>query len=362
MSYLPRVTYLEPLPLLLGVALTPCCKRPSSDTVFDSKGLEMANESTLILGAMTLAGALLGCKLLERGGVDEARSESNAVAVASASETPAAAVSAAPSASASASATAGPLEPPALFEDKLPVGLPPVDRTAVAVEFLKKAAKQEDDASKAREAKDYSKAIQLYIEALKTDPGYPEARYNLARTLILAGQVDAGVAVLDQLFRVKDCYRCEGLLLRAAQEKDFANAKGRADFKARTEGVGKRLPTIPLAAKQLLPWLHAPGLDNMPPLVDVRTHIVLQTPQGYVQLRGAGAFVEYVTADGKKNFPNGRKWGPTLGPPLGMSLECKGDCCDVDTYDPPGDRSVLRQICFKHQGNAAVALYKVKVD
>lgn len=317
----------------------------------------MANDSTLILGAMALAGALLGCKLLEQAG-DQAQPESNAVAAASASKTPAPALNAAPSASASAS----PLEPPALFEDKLPAGLPPVDRTAVAVEFLKKAAKQEDDASKAREAKDYAKAIQLYIEALKTDPGYPEARYNLARTLILDGQVDAGVAVLDQLFRVEDCYRCEGLLLRAAQEKDFANAKGRPDFKARTEGVGKRLPTIPLAAKQILPWLHAPRLDNMPPLVDVRTHIVLQTPKGYVQLRGAGAFVEYVTVDGKKNFPKGRKWGPTLGPPLGMSLECKGDCCDVDTYDPPGDRSVLRQICFKHQGNAAVALYKVKVD
>lgn len=318
----------------------------------------MAHDFTLIVGAMALAGATLACKLLDRDVVDDIGAESSGMA--SASATPAAVSAAA--ASASASASAPPLEPPALFEDKLPSGLPPVDRTAVAVEFLKKAAKQEDDASKAREAKEYAKAIQLYIAALKTDPGYPEARYNLARTLILDGQVDAGVAVLDQLFRVKDCYRCEGLLLRAAQEKDFANAKGRADFKARTEGVGKRLPTIPLAAQQMLPWLHAPRLDNMPPLVDVRTHIVLQTPDGYVQLKGAGAFVEYVTVDAKKHFPKGRKWGPTLGPPLGMSLECKGDCCDLDTYDPPGGRSVLRQLCFKHQGNAAVALYKVKFD
>lgn len=323
------------------------------------EGLNMANDSTLLVGVMVLAGATLACKLLDRQAVDEARPESSAVS--SARATPAASAPAA-SASANSSANAGPPEPPALFADKLPAGLPPIDRTAVAVEFLKKAAKQEDDARKAREAKEYATAIQLYIDALETDPGYPEARYNLARTLILDGQLDAGVAVLDQLFRVKDCYRCEGLLLRAAQEKDFANAKGRADFKARTEGVGKRLPTIPLAAKQMLPWLHDPRLDNMPPLVDVRTHIVLQTPSGYVQLKGAGAFVEYVTVDGEKHFPKGRKWGPTLGPPLGMSLECNGDCCDVDTYDPPGDRSVLRQICFKHQGNAAVALYKVKVD
>ncbi|HEY6726737.1 MAG TPA: hypothetical protein VI197_22040 [Polyangiaceae bacterium] len=63
--------------------------------------------------------------------------------------------------------------------------------------------------------------------------------------------------------------------------------------------MGRRLPTIPLAAKQILPWLHTPRLDNMPPLVDVRTHIVLH--------KGAGAFVEYVTVEGKKHFPKGRK-------------------------------------------------------
>ena len=45
-----------------------------------------------------------------------------------------------------------------------------------------------------------------------------------------------------------------------------------------------------------------------------------------------------------------------------MSLECKNECCDVDTYDPPGGRSVLRQLCFTPQGNAATALFKIKVD
>src|SRR5687767_12487916 len=121
----------------------------------------MANQSTLI--TMALAGVLLACKLLERDAVNTVGPESSAAASASA---PGAAVSAT---AASATASAGPLEPPALFADKVPAGLPPIDRTAVAVEFLKKAAKQEDDASKAREAKEYSKAIQLYIEALKTD-------------------------------------------------------------------------------------------------------------------------------------------------------------------------------------------------
>ena len=315
----------------------------------------MARHFTLVVATMALACAIMACKLLDK---DSTKSASTADSAASAS----ASASARALSSNAASASAPPLEPPGLFQDKLPAGLVPIDRTAVAVEFLKRAAKQEDDASKARQAKDYANAIKLYIQALRTDPGYPEARYNLARTLILDNQVDAGLAVLDQLFRVKDCFRCEGLLLRAAQEKDFEHAHGRADFKARTEGVGKRLPTIARAAKQMLTWLDTPRLDNMPPLVDVRTHIVLQTPAGYVQLRGAGAFVEYVVADEKQHFPKGRKWGPSVGPPLGMSLDCKGTCCDVETYDPPRGRSVLREICFKHQGNAAVALYKVKVD
>lgn len=315
----------------------------------------MTSHRALVFATAMTVCATMACKLLDRGDSDEKASAS-----ASAAAAPAPTPSAAPSASPSASAE--PAEPRALFADKLPEGLVPVDRTPVPVSKMKTAAKQEDDASKARKAKDYKKAILLYLEALRTDPGYPAARYNLARTLILDDQVEAGLGVLYQLFRVKDCFRCEGLLLRAAQEKDFKKAHDRPEFKELTEDIGKRLPTISHAAKQIIRWLDAPSLDNMPPLVEERTYIVLQTPKGYEQLRGAGAFVDYVVTNGRKNFPNGRKWGPTVGPPVGMSLECTGDCCDVDTYDPPRGRSVLRQLCFKHQGNAAVALYKVKVD
>lgn len=313
----------------------------------------MTNERALLFVTAVTVSATLACKLLDRSGSDEKANPSATVA---------SAPSPAPTPSVAPSASAVPEEPKALFADQLPEGLVPVDRTPVPVSALKKAAKQEDDASKARKSKDYEKAIPLYLEALKTDPGYPAARYNLARTLILDDQVEAGLGVLYQLFRVKDCFRCEGLLLRAAQEKDFKKAHSRPEFKELTEGIGKRLPTISHAAKQVIAWLDAPSLDNMPPLVDERTFIVLQTPKGYEQLRGAGAFVDYVVKNGKENFPKGRKWGPTLGPPLGMSLECKGTCCNVDTYDPPRGRSVLRELCFKHQGNAAVALYKVKVD
>lgn len=292
----------------------------------------------------------MACKLLERRDSEESASPSASIVAAPAST---------PSAQSNISAAT---EPKGLFEDQLPKGLVPVDRTPVSVEALKLAAKQEDIASKTRNAKDYKKAIPLYLEALRTDPGFPAARYNLARTLILDNQVEAGLGVLYQLFRVKNCFRCEGLLLRAAQEKDFANAHDRPEFKELTEGIGKKLPTVPFAAKQMIAWLDTPRLDNMPGVIDERTHIVLQTPEAFEQIEGAGAFIEYVVTDGKKNFPRGRKWGPTIGPPLGMSLECKGTCCSVDTYDPPNGRSVLRELCFRHQGNAAISVFKIKVD
>ncbi len=310
----------------------------------------MTSSRTLVFAVAVLVGTTMACKLLKRGASDEDASPS-ASGVAVPVPTP----SATPNVSAVA-------EPQGLFEDYLPKGLVPVDRSPVPVSALASAAKQEDAASKARNAKRYDEAIALYLDALRTDPGFPAARYNLARTLILDGQVEAGLAVLYQLHRVKNCFRCEGLLLRAAQEKDFANARDRLEFKELTEGIGKKLPTIAFAAKQVIAWLDAPRLDNMPGVVDERTFIVLQTPKGYQKIRGAGAFIDYVVTHGKENFPKGRKWGPSVGPPLGMSLECKGTCCNVDSYDPPKGRSVLRELCFKHQGNAAVALYKVKVD
>jgi len=298
--------------------------------------------------------ALLACKQSKHERADDK---------ATASASPAAKAPApAPSVPATTTASAAPNTPDGLFADKLPDGLPPVDRSPVPVETLKKAAKLEDDATKARKAKNYDQAVQLYIESLKADPGYPAGRYNLARTLVLAGKVESGLAVLDQLYRTQDCYRCEGLLLRAAQEKDFASARSRPEFAERTQGIGKQLPTVLHAAKLVIPWLHAPSLNNMPPLVTTRTQIVLQTPKGYEQFRGAGAFIEYVVTDGRKNFPKGRKWGPDIGPPSGMSVECKDNCCDISTYDPPQGRSILRQICFLTDGNAATALSKIKVD
>jgi tetratricopeptide (TPR) repeat protein len=178
--------------------------------------------------------SLMACKLSKKADDEEATPSPSAAA----SVQPAA-----PSAPPPASATA--TAPQGLFADKLPEGLLPVDRSSVPVDTLKKAAKLEDDATKARKAKDYGKAVELYVEALKADPGYPAARYNLARTLILDGKVDAGLGVLDQLHRTPACFVCEGLLLRAAQENDFKNAYDRPEFKERTSpGYTRRASTV----------------------------------------------------------------------------------------------------------------------
>jgi hypothetical protein len=147
----------------------------------------IANRALALATAMTVV-ATMACKLLDRGDSEEKASASVTAAA------PPLSPSALPSALQNTNAV--PEEPKGLFEDQLPEGLVPVDRTPVPVALLKTAAKQEDDASKARNAKDYKKAIALYLEALETDPGYPAARYNLARTLILNEQVEAGLGVL----------------------------------------------------------------------------------------------------------------------------------------------------------------------
>ena len=260
-------------------------------------------------------------------------------------------------------APSAPAAPVGLFADKLPTGLPALDLAPVSVDTMKKSTELDTAAGKARDAKDYAKAIGLYTEALEADPGNRFARYDLARTFVLDSKPEAGLALLDQLFRAPDCYRCQGLLLRAAQEKDFASLAERPEFKERTQGVGQRLPTVEHAVKQVLAWLGDPKLSNLPPLVDSRTFIVLhQKSAGYRQFKGVEAFLDYAVTHEKENFPRGKKWGGKIGPPDGLSYKCPNECCEIDSYEPPRRRSILRQICFKTEGSVAVALYKLQVD
>lgn len=305
---------------------------------------------------------LVGCCWLLAGCKKEESPAPAASVAAAAAPAPAPAPTPSAAVAPALSAAPAPEKPTGLFADKLPEGLAPLDVAPLDVATMTKSTDLDTAANDARKAKDFVKAKQLYLDALKTDPGNHAARYNLARTLIMEGQVDSGLAVLDQLFRAEDCYVCQGLLLRAAQEKDFKPAANRPEFKERTSTAGKTLPTFQRAAEQLIKWLDKPSLDNLPPTVDTRTFIVLQDAKGFHKFKGVKALLEYVVDDEKKNFPKGRKWGPTLGPPLGMSLDCKNECCDVNTYDPPRDRSVLRQICFTAQGNVATSLFKLKAD
>lgn len=264
----------------------------------------------------------------------------------------------------SASVAAEPAKPKGLFEDQIPDGLAPLDLSPLDVPTMKKSTDTDTKAATARKAKQYAKATELYLEALKTDPGNRPARYNLARTLILDDKHDAGLAVLDQLYRVEEqCWRCEGLLLRAAQEKDFGAVHDRPEFKERTSlpNVGKTLPKFEPAAKMVLGWLGNPTMDNLPPLVDSRTFIILQRKgSAFKMFKGAQAFVDYV--QDKSNFPNGRKWGGVVGPPMGMSYKCPNECCEISSYDPPGRRNLLQRMCFKAQGGVAVALNKLVVS
>ncbi len=266
-------------------------------------------------------------------------------------------------ASAAPSATAAAVPALGLFADKLPAGLVDYSIPTLDLETMKRSRDTDTQADKALKRKDYAEATRLYVEALKIDPANRGARFRLARTLVLNEQGDAAIGVLDQFYRANDCFACQGLLLKAAQTKDFAPIAARPEFKERTENVGKKLPTIEAAARQVLTWLGDPRMDNLPSIVDSRTFIVLEQPGvGFKQFLGVKAFLEYVVDDEKKNFPDGRKWGGRIGPPNGMSYKCPNECCEINTYESPGRRNVLRQLCFTPQGGVAIALSKLKVD
>lgn len=269
----------------------------------------------------------------------------------------------APTAAVGASAAPEPARVGGLFAEQLPKGLPPFDLTSVDLDVMTQSTDLDTEAGKALKRKEYAKAVEQYVEALKVDPGNRGARYNLARALVLNGQHDAGLGVLDQFYQAQGCYPCEALLYKASRDRDFAAIQSRPEFKERTENAGKRLLTIEYAAKVVLAWLEKPQLDNLTPLADSRTFMVLeQKGVGFKQFRGAKAFIEYVVDNEKENFPKGRIWGGKIGPPTGMSYRCPNECCEIDTYEAPRRRSVLRQLCFSAQGNVAVSLYKLKVD
>src|SRR5512138_2904402 len=130
-----------------------------------------------------------------------------------------------------ASAAPAPVAPAGLFAEQLPKGLPEFDRTPVELDVMNRSTGVDTEADKARKRKDYAKAIELYVEALKVDPGNRGARYYLASTLVLNGQLEAGLGVIDQFYRAEDCYPCKGLLFEMTQDKDFAPVRARPEFK-----------------------------------------------------------------------------------------------------------------------------------
>ena len=101
-------------------------------------GLEggYVNRYLTLLAACAVLASLMACKLSKDDTSDE---KPPASATAKAKARPPAPT--APSAAPAASASAAPKQPEGLFADKLPAGLPPVDRSPVPVEALKQAGR-----------------------------------------------------------------------------------------------------------------------------------------------------------------------------------------------------------------------------
>ena len=99
---------------------------------------------------------------------------------------------------------------------------------------LKEASAKNGAALEAQRAGDLAGAIKLYQQALEADPGHVIARYNLASAHSLEGNRATALALLSQLASKTGCAVCQGRLVRAKQDKDFAALHSDESFKSLT--------------------------------------------------------------------------------------------------------------------------------
>jgi hypothetical protein len=129
-------------------------------------------------------------------------------------------------------------------------GVPDYENKAVASKIVTKSQKHNSKAVKHHLKKRYKKAERGYLKALKLNPRYEMARYNLACAYALMGEHDKSLGLLSQL-KAAGCYRCLERVIRAQTDTDFASLHQDRRFQRITGGI--MLPSLNFkqAAKRL---------------------------------------------------------------------------------------------------------------
>ncbi len=223
--------------------------------------------------------------------------------------------------------------------------LPAIDLSPVKAARTREARKLNSAGLELHRAKDYSAAKAQFSAAVRADPGYIIARYNLACAHNLAGEGDRALTLLGEI-KAAGCPSCLGRLVRAREDADWTSQWNTPAFDALTKDVvieqGKLRDLAKLFAATLA--TAGPDLAKLTPLLDERRRVKVLWSCGTCdeeskpeQLEGAAAVKDWLgkhLSMGVMNQPD--------------KITCGKDCCsfDFEASDIGDFMPVLHEVCF----------------
>lgn len=207
-------------------------------------------------------------------------------------------------------------------------GVPPIDFTPVSDGRTSEARKGNNRALELHRAADYAGAVELYKAAVRSDPGYLLARYNLACAYNMAGQRDNGLAILLQ-FKRAGCPVCLGRLIRARSDGEWKSARDDARFQAITGDVLLEQPATFEMAERFTEAVRAGGYEGIRDFFDPRDRVELKVGEATKKVNGFSDVAHWLTEQ-----PASIAAG---------AYKCRGDCCAFVAVD--GAAIQVAQFC-----------------
>lgn len=268
---------------------------------------------------------------------------------------PAAPVPAAPDAPAPVEPAAVPVVAPANT-----TGLPPLTEPVAGRAAAAKARAENSAGYKAYKAGDLPEAARRYEAAVRADPQYILARYNLACVWNKLG--DARALAVLKTFRDSGCPGCLERLTRAASDTDFADKWADPAFKALTSAVAAPKPTVADVARAVerayLAGDHAalaPHLDGAIEMVrvctvcdppdDKRTH---KLPAERLRAAIDAELSRHGDDDGP--YFNGFE-----------AMECKDGCCAAKRESIMHFNTYLDRVCAAPDAQGRLRLKSIEI-
>lgn len=212
----------------------------------------------------------------------------------------------------------------------------------------------EEQGEQLYKAQDYVGSVPLFEKAINIDPGNVNARYELARSFAVLGDVDAALELLTALHDF-GCALCIERVLAAGAEAAFAPLHKDQRYIGLSKDLDARLLPLKAAGQRIVNWFMYSDHKTQPneELIDPRALIVLDDKSKgaearYRRLFGYEELREFI----QKHFP--------LGVYPGSLDSCSNSCCSVKNAQVPAVH--LKRFCFKMHGPGAVHLFKLEVE